>query len=512
MHDAMQVYWSRFAPKAQWSTWVFFASLHEMGSSLGGIMFDDIGPEQRQGTAIFGDSFISQAPAGDLNPGAWVRRMRFWTAAHEMGHTFNLAHSWQKALGTSWIPLANEPSALSFMNYPYRVPPGPQNVFFQNFEFRFSDGELLFMRHAPARFVQQGAALWFDDHGFQGAAEQPGSAYRLEVRANRPKPAFEFLEPVVVELKLSNISDEPTLVPDHLLDIQDRMTVIIKKDGRPAREYLPYARYCFREQKSVLQPGAAQYASLFIGSGRNGWDVAEPGRYAIQVALHLDDQDVVSNPFRISVMPPHAHVEEYFAQELFTDQVGRVLAFDGSNVLEEATDILREAVEKLPNLMLATHARVALGNAVAGDRKRLDLGGARSPAVPAWMAGGRLIETPANPFEARATLGAALMVNPQASAQTLGHLDYHRYVDLYAEFLAEDGDTHTAALAMDTLHTTLASRHVRADVLADIQLKRDEYAGAVSADRDRDSARDTQATREPTRPRDRRPKRKPAKA
>ena len=38
MHDAMQVYWSRFAGKAQWSLWVFFARLHEQGTSLGGIM------------------------------------------------------------------------------------------------------------------------------------------------------------------------------------------------------------------------------------------------------------------------------------------------------------------------------------------------------------------------------------------------------------------------------------------------------------------------------------------
>ena len=28
---------------------------------------------------------------------------------HEMGHAFNLAHSWQKSLGTPWIPLADEP-------------------------------------------------------------------------------------------------------------------------------------------------------------------------------------------------------------------------------------------------------------------------------------------------------------------------------------------------------------------------------------------------------------------
>ncbi|MBI4733260.1 MAG: hypothetical protein HY779_00280, partial [Rubrobacteridae bacterium] len=136
MHDAMKAYWSRFAGKSQWAMWVFFAALHEMGESLGGIMFDDIGPNHRQGTAIFNDSFISKAPPNDPNPNAWAMRMIFWTACHEMGHAFNLAHSWQKSLGASWIPLADEPEARSFMNYPYRVRNG-EKAFFADFEYRF---------------------------------------------------------------------------------------------------------------------------------------------------------------------------------------------------------------------------------------------------------------------------------------------------------------------------------------------------------------------------------------
>ena len=80
MHDAMQVYWSHFANKAQWSFWTLFASMHEQGSSLGGIMFDDIGPNERQGTSIFVDSFISQAPAGDPAPGAFAFS-KSWTVA-----------------------------------------------------------------------------------------------------------------------------------------------------------------------------------------------------------------------------------------------------------------------------------------------------------------------------------------------------------------------------------------------------------------------------------------------
>jgi hypothetical protein len=475
MHDAMQVYWSRFAPRAQWSVWTFFASLHEMGSSLGGIMFDDIGANQRQGTAIFEDAFIAQAPAGDLAPDAWVRRMRFWTAAHEMGHTFNLAHSWQKSLGTTWIPTVDEPNALSYMNYPYRVPPGPQEVFFQQFDYRFSDGELLFMRHAPFRFVQQGNALWFDHHAFQGANTQLSSALQFEARVNRPKPEFEFLEPIVIELKLANASNEPRLIPENLLQNNDRLTVIIKKDSGAARQYLPFARYCFQERQTVLAAGQRIYESLFVGAGRNGWDLAEPGNYTIQVAVHLDDEDLVSAPLRVRVAPPRGYDEEHLAQDVFSDQVGRVLAFDGSGVLDSANDVLREVTERLPDRRVAVHARIALGNAVAGRRKRLEAGGGVSAAQSLSSVDARIVETPADPAEVRKQLEPVLSSESQRSAETLGHIDYHDYADRFAKWLSEQGETQSAADVMDALVETLAKRGVRADILAAIKTEADAY-------------------------------------
>jgi len=475
MHDAMQVYWSRFSPKAQWSVWVFFASLHETGTSLGGIMFDDIGPNQRQGTAIFEDAFISQAPAGDPAPAAWVKRMRFWTAAHEMGHTFNLAHSWQKSLGTSWIPLSDEPNAFSYMNYPYRVPPGPETVFFQNFGYRFSDNELLFMRHAPYRFVEQGNALWFDHHAFQGANISAEAGLQLVVRVNRPRAEFEFLEPMVIELKLKNGSAEPKLVPENLLRNSDRLTVVVKKDGGAARQYLPFARYCFQERKTVLAAGESTYDSLFVGAGRNGWDLAEPGNYTLQVALHLDDEDVVSAPLRVRVTPPRSYDEEYLAQDVFSDQVGRVLAFDGSSVLANANDVLREVTERLPERRVSVHARIALGNAVAGRRKRLEVGGGFEPARPLSELDARIVEAPANAAEVQKQLAPVLAEQSQLSAETLGHIDYHDYVDRFAAWLAEQGDTAAAADAMNALHETLAKRGVKAEVLAAIAAQRDAY-------------------------------------
>ncbi|HET9219530.1 MAG TPA: hypothetical protein VFR18_21280, partial [Terriglobia bacterium] len=374
MHDAMQVHWSKFINAPQWALWTLFASLHETGTSLGGIMFDDIGPNHRQGTSLFVDSFIKNAPPGDAAPAAWVQRMIFWTACHEMGHAFNLAHSWQKALGTPWIPLANEPLARSFMNYPYAVP-GGQVGFFSDFMFRFSNQELLFVRHAPFKFVQQGNADWFDHHGFREMRVSAEPKLKLDIETPRASSDFEFLEPVVVHLKLKNVSDQPQLVDDKILTMTERMTVVIKKQGKPARQLLSYAQRCWQEKQIVLEPGREISDSLFLSVGRNGWDVAEPGNYYIQVTLHLEEEDIVSTPLLIRVRPAKGYEEELIAQDFFTDAVGRVLTFDGSEVLDSANEALVKVVQELPDSSAAIHARVALAAPKAVNSKHVEVDG-----------------------------------------------------------------------------------------------------------------------------------------
>jgi hypothetical protein len=90
LHDAMEVYWSRFAPKAQWAVWAFYAGLHDdlppehpggpptPGEFLLGIMFDvglgHAGPEERQGCALF---VLHRRPRdrARLQPRALVRQV-----------------------------------------------------------------------------------------------------------------------------------------------------------------------------------------------------------------------------------------------------------------------------------------------------------------------------------------------------------------------------------------------------------------------------------------------------
>ncbi len=476
MHDAMQVYWSRFANRAQWSLWTLFAGQHDMGHGLGGIMFDDIGPNHRQGTAIFTNSFIADPPPGETHKDEWVKRMKFWTAVHEMGHAFNLAHSWQKALGTPWIPLSNESEARSFMNYPYNVT-GGQSAFFADFEYRFSDSELLFMRHAPERFVQMGNADWFDHHGFQQTKQSPEPSFQLELRVHRKiKKYLEFLEPVTIELKLTNVSNQAQLLPQNILTAGDNLTIIIKKDGKAARQFIPFAQYCTQSTNMALNTGQSIYTAKLISAGRNGWDIAEPGYYTIQAALHIADCDIISKPLRLRVAPPLSYQQEFIAQDFFSEEVGRVLTFHGSQHLESANNTLQTICEEHKDCLASIHAGVALGNAQARNFKLLQMPeDVHEELAFAKNFNAKFKEVKADIKYSRKQLTDALNNRPDEAADTLSHIHYKDQVDSMSDWLDANGDSKEAGTAQNQMYNTLANRGVLKTVLDDITKLEKKY-------------------------------------
>ncbi|KQY99170.1 hypothetical protein ASD19_04565 [Microbacterium sp. Root53] len=464
MHDAMQTYWSRFANAPQWSLWTFWARQHDMGHGLGGIMFDDIGPNHRQGTAIFTDSFIRDAPSGDAAPDAWDRRMRFWTAVHEMGHAFNLAHSWQKSLGTPWIPLSDQPEARSFMNYPYFVS-GGQAAFFSDFAYRFSNEELLFLRHAPSRFVQMGNADWFDHHAFEQAFGMlPPAEYRFEVRANRERAVFDFLEPVVLEVKLTNTSGAPKIVPGDVLNPQHILT-IVSAHGKDARQWVPFARTCTESKATVLNPGESLYASLPVFAGLNGWDVSEPGEYRVVAVVEIDGHPVRSEPFSLKVAPPRSFEEAQLAGDFLNEGVGRALAFAGTEIDASAKDTLRETIDRLPGSRAAIHAAVAIARPLARDYKLLEIpDGAAATSLA--EAGGRVRTRKADVDEA-VQIAAATLATAEA-AESLGHIRVHDLVDAFTQDVAREGAAGEAAELQMSMHDVFKSRGVLPRVLEEV--------------------------------------------
>ena len=79
-----------------------------------------------------------------------------------------------------------------------------------------------------------GDANWFENHGFQQAAIHPMPPLALDVRFNRPRSVYEFMEPVVAELKLKNISTTPQVVDENVLKTLDGITIALKREGSPA--------------------------------------------------------------------------------------------------------------------------------------------------------------------------------------------------------------------------------------------------------------------------------------
>lgn len=438
LHDAMQVYWSHFGSRADRAAWLLIAALHEAGAGVGGITFEGIGPQHRPGAVLFTNSFLGAAPAGDPDPALWTARSRFCAACHGIGHALDLAHASRTWRGSDWIPPTDGPPGASFMSGDV-LSPDAAPAFFNAFDFRFSDAELLYARHAPERPAHAGMADWFDLQGFESAGTEPHPALRLELRADRQRPVFEFLEPAVLELLLTNDSDQSMPVDGNLLDAGGDMTIIIKKDGAPARQWFPFARYCRKAPPRLLGPGQFMTESLFAAAGRNGWDLAEPGMYELQAALHIKDEIVMSNRLRLRIATPRNFDEEAIAQDFFSDAVGRILSFGGSCHLQAGNDTLREIADRLSGRRVAAHAHLALAGALARPCKQLVLDGGEEPLTSAADAGGRICLTDAQPEAARAGFEAALTRDPAQAAETFGHTVYARHLERFARWRRDLG-------------------------------------------------------------------------
>lgn len=466
MHNAMVQRWSRFANRAQWAMWVFYAQQHDQGHSLGGIMFDDIGPNHRQGTAIFRDSFIQDVPAGDPDPAGYRRRNEFWTAVHEMGHAFNLAHSWQKSLSMPggdgpWIPLPNEPEARSFMNYPLRVS-GGQSAFWNDFRFRFSDDELVFMRHAPRRFVQMGNEDWFENHGFEAPDNMMSSGrWNLELRPNREGASYRFLEPVSMELKLTNTSNAAASVDEDLLRDGQHFKLFVGRVGGPTRQWRPMATYLHEPHETSLAAGESIYGAHLVSTSTQGWIIDEPGFYKIQAAIDMGDEILVSNVMRVYVGEPASESEAAIADDYFTEDVARAVAFKGAPSLTQAHDTLEKVAKECKDNPASVHAELALTTPDLQSFKYLDIGTGRDDM--------EIKASRAKLSSASKRQRTVLLKNADMALDTIGHIRYFDHLQMLDETIAEDGGAEEANAVLADSIAQMKSRQVLESVIEDAE-------------------------------------------
>lgn len=353
LHASMLKHFEIYKHQPQWTLWQLVAKDHEYGPGLYGIMFDS---GERFGSAVF--------TRGIGGTTADQERLQLYTYVHEMGHSFNLMHSWQKSLANP--PKVNRPSALSWMNYPWYYPGGPA-AFWAAFPFQFDNPELIHIRHGFRNNVIQGGnpftigASLFEPMGFADPIED-NSGLQLEIET---KPAYVFGEPVVAEMKLYVNDMRGKEVHSHLDPATGLVQIAIKNPAGEVKLYEPLIEECVGPQTTLLDSqNPSIYKSTYIGYGKDGFYFDQPGAYTVRAIYYaLDGSQVLSNTTTLRVRHPHTAQDEDAAELLLGDQQGTLLALLGSDApqLRAGNDALETLLVDYPKHPLTTYARLAKG-------------------------------------------------------------------------------------------------------------------------------------------------------
>ncbi|MFC9975769.1 hypothetical protein ACFVH6_33255 [Spirillospora sp. NPDC127200] len=374
LHAAMQAHFKGYADAPQWKLWAFvaskvFDSATQGGGTTVGRLFDDIG-RHRQGLAVFYDA---QLDGGEIGT-----REELHTWMHEIGHSLNLAHSWDKAkVGAQPGPRGGY-GDLSWMCYShlYEYDDTVQGsaAYWERFRFSFSTNELIHLRHAFYNNIVPGGADFFVSGATSKHASDAALAAMTEpltddsglTLALSARP-FLYGEPVAVEVKLARIGRDVQVDPD-LSTEGGNLTIAIVAPSGATRLFRPLAHDCPGDRAPHLTTLTADlpalYASAYLGSGADGQYFTDPGLYRVR-ALYTapDGSRVVSNTLEVRIRLPLTADDQNAGELLMGDQTGTLIALLGSDspFLQAGNDALSELSDRFGDHPLALYAHLAQG-------------------------------------------------------------------------------------------------------------------------------------------------------
>ena len=379
LHDLMEDRFDRFANRLQWNTYgVVVPRFGDPNYNTGyyGTMFDWGGWQAgdtyfRQGCAIAEDAIRGRQMGTLYNTDAKKERLILQTFCHEIGHSLNLPHSWQRGVNA-------DSASESFMNYPWGYTGGGgESGFWSDFRWEFDDVELIWMRHQDRNDVIFGGTDWIGNNlsiYVEPEAEIRGAPLRLELRCDR---VLDFAEPVRLELTLTNVSKAPQLVVDRLDPEDHFVTVYIRRPNGEFVRYVPPLRRLKSPGDLVeLAPGESIRDSVLVSFSAKGHEFQEPGEYRVRAYYgRTEEAVIVAQALRLRVAAPQSREDEELAYLLFDRNAAKFLYFNGSERYPETTSQLEEAVLKYnkTNPRVVRHIRAALGVNASRSFKRVDL-------------------------------------------------------------------------------------------------------------------------------------------
>jgi hypothetical protein len=380
LHDLMEDRFDQFANTLQWELYSVIVPKFgdpDYASGYYGTMFDWGGWQAgdawlRQGSAIAEDAIRGREVNDLYDTSDKKERLILQTLIHEVGHAFNLPHSWSRS--------ANPDSGSeSFMNYPwgYTGMGGGEASFWSNFRWEFDDVELIWMRHADRNEVIFGGNNWIGNNlsvDLKPAFEQPHTPVNLEIQS---PSVFDIGVPVQLGLKLVNTSDSPVHVIDRLQPEEGLLKVIIERPGGEVVSFVPPLRRLMGPPDSFeLAPGEATYASIALSFGAKGHQFSEPGEYLIRIYFPCFPIGFIATAtHRIRIAHPLTRGSEELAHLLMSPEAAKFLYYGGSRRNPIVTEKLIEATERYANSdpVAVRHIAAALGRNASRAYKRVDI-------------------------------------------------------------------------------------------------------------------------------------------
>jgi hypothetical protein len=370
LETAMHHHFSIIQDAPVWQTYLMGMTssyLSQPGWVTFGIMFDYSGASQRQGCAVFQTDVNNYYGGAGTNN---ANRHMLYTYVHELGHSFNLLHSWDKG----------RPSSLSWMNYDWKYDAiNGAGSFWLNFAFQFDDQELIHIRHGYRNNVIQGGDNWAVNAGEMAPEELPkaipdvidnNSGLNLTIKA---KDTYYLGEPVVLEIALRLRDLNGKKVHSALHPNMDLTKVAIRKPNGNVVTYEGCAeRFGVPQIASLTEDNPSIYDSAYIGYGKDGFYFDQPGFYLIKAAYRTAEGGVItSNEIRVRVKYPVTEADENIAALYMGEEQGKLfylLGSDGEH-LQAGNDALRTVLERYPKHQLSSYAALVLGVNASRDFK-----------------------------------------------------------------------------------------------------------------------------------------------
>ncbi|WP_221360371.1 hypothetical protein [Streptomyces beigongshangae] len=470
LHAAMVANFSGYRDVPQWKLWTLVAGGYADGDSrrIAGTMFDTIGL-QRQGMAVFTEC---------NTPGT---NDELHTYVHELGHAFNLLHSFSKRAASPPAPSGplNGYGDLSWMQYPHLYQGDSSAAvdertaaFFRAFPFRFTDDEIRHLRHGFYRNVVMGG----NDFVTGAAKEQPSMELFTQpltdesglVLTVEGQAAFEYGEPVVAQFKLGRTGGRGDVAVLPELDPEaGHVTVAITDPYNQTRVFRPLTRTCGRHDTTTLTAAApAVYAGVYLGYGADGLYFSEPGLYKVTAVYQAPDgSHVVSAPRTVRIRQPLVRADQQVGELLMGDDQGQLLTFLGSDApqLQNGNDALQEVIERHGDHPLAVHARLARG-ANAGRHFQ-------------HVRDGRLVVREPDIKESVQQLGAA--INASTGDGGLDNITLNKTMRRLARVHAKDGNLPEADAVLDRMVATFKGKGLPAAVQRTIRAQAEETRATI---------------------------------